>query len=67
MAEGPIEIGDRVYTLQMPGVFLVVARRGTFVDIESDSGIHLTVSDASLRRVAPAPVVVDDTNGDADK
>jgi len=59
MADGPIEIGDRVYTLQMPGVFLVLARRGSFVDIESDGGIRLTVSDASLRRVAPAPIVVD--------
>jgi hypothetical protein len=59
MADGPIEIGDRVYTLQMPGVFLVVGRRGTFVDLESDAGIRLTVSDASVRRVAPAPIVVD--------
>lgn len=67
MADGPIEIGDRVYTLQMPGVFLVTARRGVFVDIETDDGIRLTVSDASVRRVAPAPIVVDagDASDDA--
>jgi hypothetical protein len=64
MADRPIEIGDRVYTLQMPGVFLVVARRGMLIDLESDTGIHLTVSDASVRRVAPAPIVVDAGDGD---
>jgi len=65
MADRPIEIGDRVYTLQMPGVFLVLERRGMFIDIESDAGIRLTVSDASVRRVAPAPIVVDAGTDDA--
>jgi hypothetical protein len=55
MSDRPIQIGDRVITMQMPGIFVVTARRGAFVEIASDDGVVLTVSDASLRRMPPDP------------
>ena len=57
MAETPIKVGDRVINLQMPGVFVVVARRGRLLDIETDEGIAMTVLDSAVRRLddTPAP------------
>jgi hypothetical protein len=54
--EERIGIGDRVVSLQVPGVFRVVGRRGIFVEIENDRGVHLTVADRALRRVNGTPV-----------
>jgi hypothetical protein len=51
MTERPIQVGDRVINLQMPGIFTVLARRGWIIDIESPEGIRLTVSDAAVRRL----------------
>ena len=57
MAETPIKVGDRVINLQMPGVFVVTARRGRLLDIETDEGIAMTVLDSAVRRLddTPAP------------
>ena len=57
MADTPIQVGDRVINLQMPGVFVVVARRGRLLDIQTDEGIAMTVLDSAVRRLddAPAP------------
>ena len=55
MAEAPIQIGDRVINLQMPGVFVVTARRGRLLDIETDEGIAMTVLDSAVRRLDATP------------
>ena len=44
--------------LQIPGVCVVVARRGKFLEVESDRGLRKLVHEVSLRRVgaaAPTP------------
>ncbi|HLK12768.1 MAG TPA: hypothetical protein VKW76_15440 [Candidatus Binatia bacterium] len=51
MAETPIQVGDRVVSLSAPGIFTVVARRGTLITIESDRGVRLVVVEANLRRM----------------
>jgi hypothetical protein len=53
--EEPIRAGDRVVHLQIPGVCTVVARRGKFLEVESDRGMRRLVHEVSLRRVAGAP------------
>ena len=55
MAETPIQVGDRVITLQMPGLFVVVARRGRLLDIQTDEGIAMTVLDSAVRRLDDTP------------
>ena len=57
MAETPIQVGDRVINLQMPGIFVVTARRGRVLDIETDEGIAMTLVDSAVRRLddTPAP------------
>jgi len=57
MAETPIQVGDRVINLQMPGIFVVTARRGRLLDIETDEGIAMTLVDSAVRRLddTPAP------------
>lgn len=57
MATGMIEVGDEVVTLQMPGIFRVVGRRGVLVEIEGPQGVRLCVRPESLRRLHddPAP------------
>ena len=51
MAEQPIQIGDRVINLQVPGIFTVVSRRGPYVDIETEDGLRMTLVEAAVRRV----------------
>jgi hypothetical protein len=56
--EEPFRAGDRVVHLQIPGVCIVVARRGKFLEVESDRGLRKLVHEVSLRRVggaAPTP------------
>jgi hypothetical protein len=56
--EGAIAVGDRVVHLQVPGVFVVVGRRGRLLDVESDRGLHMTVHEVAVRRLdgpPPAP------------
>jgi preprotein translocase subunit YajC len=58
MVDERIEVGDRVITTQVPGVFLVVARNGSYLTIETADGLSMTVSDAAVRRLeaeSPAP------------
>lgn len=55
MSDGPLQIGDRVITMQMPGIFTVTGRKGRALDIVSDEGVRLTVTEASLRRMDRAP------------
>jgi len=58
VTEDPIRVGDRVVHLQVPGVFVVVARRGAFLEIENDRGLRMTLHEVALRRVngvAPTP------------
>jgi hypothetical protein len=53
--EEPLRAGDRVVHLQIPGVCTVVARRGKFLEVESDRGFRKLVHEVSLRRVAGTP------------
>jgi hypothetical protein len=55
MAETPIQVGDRVINLQMPGIFVVTARRGRLLDIETDEGIAMTLVDSAVRRLDDTP------------
>jgi hypothetical protein len=55
MAERPIQIGDRVINLQVPGIFTVMRRRGPYFDIETDDGLRMTLVEAALRRVTESP------------
>ncbi|HWP64687.1 MAG TPA: hypothetical protein VNO26_02090 [Candidatus Limnocylindria bacterium] len=60
MAEERIEVGDRVINLQMPGIFVVVARRGRLLDIRTDDGVTMTVLDSAVRRIeAPSAAPTD--------
>jgi hypothetical protein len=52
---GTIGVGDRVVHLQVPGVFVVLARRGQMLELESDRGLRMAVSDISVRRLEGAP------------
>jgi hypothetical protein len=46
-----LEIGDRVITLQMPGIFRVVARDGEILTILAEKGgVRLRLHEAALRR-----------------
>ena len=49
--EAPVQVGDRVVFLQMPGIFTVIARRGHMLDLESDRGLRRSVHEVSVRRV----------------
>jgi hypothetical protein len=55
MADDQIRVGDRVINLQMPGIFVVIARRGHILDIESPEGVRMTVFDSAVRRMDEAP------------
>lgn len=51
MDDQNLEIGDRVITLQMPGIFRVIARDGDILTIESiKGGVRLTKHESALRR-----------------
>jgi len=56
MARGAIQVGDQVVNLQMPGIFRVVARRGTLLEIETDQGVRLTVLESAVRRLDDVPL-----------
>ena len=60
MAEASIQVGDRVVSLQVPGVLTVLARRGRFLDLESDRGLRLTLHEQSVRRLDGPPPVPSD-------
>jgi hypothetical protein len=58
--EEPLGPGDRVVHLQIPGVCVVVARRGKFLEVESDRGFRKLVHEVSLRRVGGTPAAPKD-------
>lgn len=56
-----LQLGDRVINLQVPGVFIVVGRRGVLIDIETEQGLRMTVLESGLRRLdGPPPVPRDE-------
>jgi hypothetical protein len=55
VAQGPIQVGDRVVSLQVPGVLVVVARRGHLIDVEGHHGLRMTVHEVALRKVDGVP------------
>ena len=58
MATEPIQLGDRVINLQVPGIFTVIDRQGPMLAIQSPKGLRMTVLESQLRRVddvAPPP------------
>jgi hypothetical protein len=57
----PIQLGDRVINLQVPGIFTVIDREGLRLVIETVRGLRMTVLDSQVRRVDEAP----DTAGEA--
>ncbi len=55
MSDETIRVGDRVVTVQVPGIFRVIARRGRLVEIENDRGVRMTVAAIALRRLNGTP------------
>jgi hypothetical protein len=51
MAAEPINVGDQVINLQVPGVFRVLARHGAFLEIETAQGLRMTVIDSAVRKL----------------
>ena len=58
MAAETIEVGDQVVNLQVPGVFTVLARRGTLLEIETAQGLRMTVLEGAVRRLDENAVAV---------
>jgi hypothetical protein len=50
-----IQLGDRVINLQVPGIFIVVRRRGHMVDLEGDRGLRMSVHEIQVRRLDGSP------------
>jgi hypothetical protein len=59
--EAEIQVGDRVVHLQVPAVFTVIARRGRMLELESERGLRMSVSDIAVRRVDGTPVTPKDS------
>ena len=59
--ETVIRARDRVVHLQVPGVSIVLGRRGAMLDIESERGLRMAVSEISVRRLDGAPPAPKDT------
>jgi len=55
VAEETIQVGDRVITVAVQGIFTVLARRGSLVDIENERGVRMTVAATALRRLNGTP------------
>ena len=51
MEDERLKIGDRVITLQMPGIFRVTARDGEILTIHLEKGgVELRLHESALRR-----------------
>jgi hypothetical protein len=61
MGANGIQSGDRVVHLQVPGVFVVVGRKGRWLDVESDRGLRMTVHEVQVRRLDGPPPAPKDT------
>ena len=58
----PIQLGDQVINLQVPGLFTVVDRQGILLALELPSGMRMTVHESQVRRlndVEPPPAPSD--------
>jgi hypothetical protein len=55
------QVGDRVVHLQVPGVFVVVGRRGAMLEVESDRGLRMNVHEVAVRRLEGPPPEPKDT------
>jgi hypothetical protein len=51
MAASPIQVGDRVINLQVPGIFTVLDVEGAHVVLQSPRGIRMRVLASSVRVV----------------
>ena len=51
MATETIQLGDRVISLQVPGIFTVIDRQGSMLAIQSPKGLRMTVLESQLRRI----------------
>jgi hypothetical protein len=61
MAASPIQVGDRVVNLQVPGIFVVMDVDGPHVVLQSARGIRMRVLASSVRCVDESGVApVDD-------
>ena len=49
------QVGDRIVHLQVPGVFVVIGRRGAMLEVESARGLRMTVHEAGVRRLDGPP------------
>jgi len=45
----------------VPGVFVVVGRRGGFLEVENARGLRMTIHEVGLRRVGGTPAVPKDS------
>ncbi len=54
MGGGAIQVGDRVISLQVPGIFDVIDRQGQYVVIQTVRGLRMTVLDSQVRRIDDA-------------
>lgn len=59
MDTGPIELGDRVINLQVPGIFTVIDRKGSLLVIQTPRGLRMMVQESQVRRI-------DENGGPAD-
>ena len=55
MVERAIQVGDRVVHLQVPGVFVVIGRKGPLLLVEGSRGLRMTVLDKAARRLDGPP------------
>jgi len=55
VAEETIQVGDRVITVAVPGIFTVLSRSGALVEIENERGVRMTVAAIALRRLNGTP------------
>jgi hypothetical protein len=63
MDKRPIGVGDRVVGMQMPVVFVVTARRGHLLDLESDRGLRVVALESAIRRLDGSPPAPKDDAG----
>ena len=65
MAGGTIQVGDCVITLQVPGLFTVIDRRGQLLVLETAKGLRMTVLDSQVRLLNDVKLVNGSGSDDA--
>ncbi len=56
MASTPIQEGDRVINLQVPGIFTVIDRDGDVLVLSTARGLRMRVLAAQVRRLDDVPI-----------